>query len=769
MTIRSRFLRKRISLLLLCGAGIFSTASSAGLPGEHLLTERWRYLFSSHSALSNPAFINEENYFSLRFLFASTLQEFYKHELSATMPLGLYQSAGVSWFTQSAGTYDGTIVDPVTGDIVPSGTAITDQDNFFLLTYANNFWNRFTIGANINISHQIIPSGDNEVRMGFGADVGLTYKAIRNPVIGNHMLGVSTTNLLSIIPSSEENYSTALRFSLISDYWERHIESGIDFVIKDIISDAGVFDGGAKLTEWDATARIGFWLLRMANIYALTGLTNYSEGIDYIGFGVGFNTPSFTGGRDLQAIYQFINIFEGEATQHTVYLRSDIGLHREERYARKMARLISLAPNQLYDQARALYYGGNYWDANILFMRIKVEYPDFGPNDWVSYYMASCFEKLDMQNISESTYTKAIEEYRRSVTVPFNDLGLMRLAYRRNDDNTVRKQFEELNKLGVPDSLKFHAHYLKGQVALQQGNYTRARQLFTAIPDDHPDFIYANHSAAVANMLTDNIQGAISDLENSVQATAQDDAQQEIINRSYVFLGYLFYEDLSVEGALARAVTALRLVPRTSTYYVDALLGLGWTGLKARQWSDCTNAGRELVRVSTHPVIQAEGLLLQSYAMMMQRNYAQAAGILGEASGLLDRYQRPSEAELNRQKAEYEETRRRYNQFGNHVGELGNTRHSTIVLAQFDSLHTHQRAFERDIDQYKKFVHDFQRRSFFARSFQEVKDDVEYAWARAQRSAGTRRADQADQAALEEQRRIEQELEELRRQLEQAE
>ena len=53
----------------------------------------------------------------------------------------------------------------------------------------------------------------------------------------------------------------------------------------------------------------------------------------------------------------------------------------------------------------------------------------------------------------------------------------------------------------------------------------------------------------------------VASLENCVSAEVKDPAGKEIVNRSLVMLGYIFYED----NALSKAVSALRMVPSQVT------------------------------------------------------------------------------------------------------------------------------------------------------------------------------------------------------------
>jgi tetratricopeptide (TPR) repeat protein len=314
----------------------------------------------------------------------------------------------------------------------------------------------------------------------------------------------------------------------------------------------------------------------------------------------------------------------------------------------------------------------------------------------------------------------------------------MRVFYRSGDFSAVQSQFDELNALGVPDSIKYHAYYIMGQTNIQRGDYQAARQMFTMIPENHPDYVFAYHAAAVANAMADNLQGAIADLEFVIQIKPKNKAQEEAINRSYVFLGFLYYEELSTtEGALARAVTALRKVPKNSYYYQDALLGLGWTALKARQWPDCMNAGKELANTATDPVLQSEGSLLQAYAQAMQKNYSQAVSLLEEASKKLASYTGPSESDLAANRNEYENTRGEYENMGVRIDELGQARQSSVVQTSIDSLQSPQSKSKAAIDQHFKFEDEFKRKSFFSRNREQVKEDIDFAMARFARYAGS--------------------------------
>jgi tetratricopeptide (TPR) repeat protein len=758
--VRRFYRRLFIVFSLIFSASTLVTLFADGLPGEYLATQRWRFLFSSESPVSNPALINEANYLSLRYALSKSMNEFLMQEIGFVYPLGLYQSFGLTAILKGVDAYPAT--KGAEDDFALTGDNINDQQYFFMGSYAWNFWSRLTLGANVNLS--MYPFNNNS--MGFGFDAGMTYRLLNNPVIGSHLLGVSLQNAMTKFTNSEEKYPRNLRVSLNSTYWEKRIVSGFDFALKDIAVDNDEYipDSTAK-TEWDLNAKLGFWILRLANLYGVASLAD--DGLEAWGFAVGFNIPSVNNGRDVSLLFQYLTLPENDFGSYTLYAKGDIGKHREEVYARKMAKMANVSPNNLYLKALEMYSQGNYWDAFFLFSQLFVEFPDFFKNDWVSYFLSSCQENLDMRTTAEEAYKKTKSQFSRSAVIPYVDLGMMRGYYRDGDIQGVNKQFNELNKLGVPDSIKFHGYYIMGETEMKQGNNTKAKQLFEMIPENHPDYVYAQHSGAIIAAATNNIENAVLHLENCIQAQVTTNGQKEIVNRSYVFLGYIFYEELTKEeGTLAKAVTALRMVPKTSFYYTDALLGLGWTGLKARQWNDCLSASQELASIAKNTVVKAEGTLLQAYSNMMQKNYGPAVALLSGISTELENYKVNQESELATKKQEYNEVRGQYTDLAKSAYDLVTTRQSSLVEKQIDSLHVLQKQYKDQINSYVSYTDNYNRMSFFNRSYDAVKEDIDYALAKAQKYSGTSKSVKETGKINKETNKIDDELERLKKELE---
>jgi len=429
------------------------------------------------------------------------------------------------------------------------------------------------------------------------------------------------------------------------------------------------------------------------------------------------------------------------------------------------ARRATVVYNNLYTQACELYFNGKYYNAYRIFSRIAAEYPGFFRQDMVSYYQGACLEGMDMRQSAVIAFKRTKEKHAFSAAERMAALGLMRVFYRNGDFAAVQSQFEELNALRAPDSIKYHAFYIMGQTNMQRGDYREALRFFTMIPDSHPDYVFARHAAAVANAMTENYEGAIEDLELAIQVKPDNKAQEEAVNRSYLFLGFLYYED-STEGALAMVVTALRKVPQNSYYYQDALLGLGWTGLKAQQWGDCFRAGEELAKTATDPVLQSEGNLLQAYAQAMQKNYSQAVSILEEAGKRLSSYSGPSEAELAADRNEYKTVRSDYEIMGVRLDELGRSRKSSVAQALMDNLQDSQSKGKASIDRHLKYEDEYKRSAFFRRNMEQTKEDIDFAVAKFSMYAA--KASGAKDAVKQGGEAIDNEIEKLKKELEKA-
>ena len=258
------------------------------------------------------------------------------------------------------------------------------------------------------------------------------------------------------------------------------------------------------------------------------------------------------------------------------------------------------------------------------------------------------------------------------------------------------------------------------------------------------------------------LAGAVAALENAIQAEVRTPQQREMVNRSLLFMGFMFYE----EQSLSKAVTALRSVPESSYYYEDALLGLAWSAVRARQWQDCLSSAQTLTKTTQRPILRCEGQLLQAYAYLMRKEYSPALMVLSDAARSVARLSPPSEDSLEIRKQKYASDRLVNEGIGTSAYDLAFAAQSETVRRMIDSLYTRQVQTRSAIDDFLRYEDEFGRNGFFARNLTDLRADVEYALAAAEKISGESTNVRQTKDALEKGVEIDKEIQKIREEME---
>jgi len=775
-SIRKTLARFAASAMIVVAAA--STAFGDGLPGEYYITQRWRDLFAPYSPASNPALLTEENYVAVRGIWSPSLgNAFFLYETGAVVPMGLYQSVGFTVLgVTSNEPIRGARWDEGTNQIVFMSEEYYDNHMLLMASYAINPFNKLSFGANVN--YYRTPNFGDAIQ-GLALDVGATYRLANHPVFGEHIVGFNLQNAISpnifSRPEGESitwsTQSINAKVNWLGYMFDRQINAGIDFDLKDFTSQAANFagqvvidddgnptwaPGGSRKIEFDFSGRVGFWLMRMLNVYGHFGTGHW-------GISGGMNVPSIFGGRDFQAAYQYTNITDDRASfTHTIYFRGQFGPHREEVFARRMARQVQLGPGRLYNQMLSEHYAGNFWNSFFLGGRILTEFPDFFRNDFVMLYMSMNMEGMDMREGAAEGFNQVLDDFPRSPIVPHARLGLLRIAYRDGDFATVTNLYNQINVPTTADSIRQAAAYYQAEVLLTQNRVMEAIQLFDMIPPGHYDYVFAQHSIAVAYAINGNMQRAIEHLDNAVQAPARNADQRSAVERSYLLMAFLYLEGGLPGGqSLSRAVAALRAIPAASPHRAEALLGQAWVALQAANRNDVLSAARALQAATRDPILLSEADLLIGYMEMAERRLPQAITALESAQTRLDAFVAPTDREVKDREGQYRDDRSRYNETATRARELAGISQSSYVISLIDSLAPVQRQGEASVRSFGRFMDEHESALFFGREHSRVADDVMFALAKAREiqgaAAGARSAERLENID-DEMRRLQEQL-----------
>lgn len=734
-----------------------------GLPGEYLLSERWRALFSTVSPLNNPANLAEQNYSSLRgvtTLAADDVANLW--ELGLVVPLGLYHTAGLTWVSESgkpieSGEFEGD-------NFVFSDERKRNINSQYMFSYALHLWRGLVAGANFNLLTQ--SNFGEETDLNIGLDLGFSYRLLYHQFWGQHSVGVMYRNLP--IPQlgslNRVEYSPLLKAAYNASFFHKALELDVQFNLKDFTADPQEFLQGERDHEWDVLVGGSCWFLKYAGIKGYIEIDK-RRSVESFGLAGAFNLPHVNRGKDLSFTYQYRDEMKSSLMgTHSVYLKTDFGKHREEIYAKRIGRDASISANSLYNKAMKLYYRGEYWEAYFIYGRILSEFPDFYKNDLVMYHAGSCLEELDMREQAIMAYESTKGFFPLSNIVPNADLGLMRVHYRQDRIDQVRNLYVELNKPGVNDSIRMHGSYLLGQAQMRTGEFRAAAYQFEMVNDTHPDYILAQLSLAACHAsLNSGMHLVMSSLENCINSKAVTPAQKEGYNRACLLLGYAFYE----EGSLAKAVTALRMVEKGSVYYDEAQLGLGWSAVKARQWSDCIRAGQHLKGSQTDFALRSEGALIESYGHMMEKSYDKVIDILTPALEEVSKYRTVSYDSIQSRTDSYNMNRLQYGELAIEVVRLAG-RGGMVEDRSIQNLRENCAEVKEGIDAHYRFMDRYNRSVFFARSVPDIREDMEYALAKAHKLNNSSELLESNQKMNDREEELNEQIRKLQREAEEA-
>ncbi|NLE00567.1 MAG: hypothetical protein GX640_11900, partial [Fibrobacter sp.] len=453
------WLKRTFFVLFTC---IIGNVAADGLPGEYILSDRWRTLFKYNSPLTNPALIMEQFYSSIRGTASISPDDVSNlWEAGVIVPLGFYHTAGFTVIAENGKSVENW-------NIQNENVTTSKNSNYlFVGSYAINPWKKLCLGININGAYQ--GNFGDAPSFAIGVDLGVTYRLLLHPALGFHLVGLTFQNMISPQLSLYEPmpYSSKLKAYYHARMLRNRLDLDLQFDLTDFNSPSELFSGNQKQLEWNLGIQAGLWLLPFM---AIRGFTDFGDRttIEYWGLACELNVPQLNNARDFSFVYQFRNGIKTDVGgSQSIYFKMDVGKNREEFKVRKIARMVSLGANELYNKALKLYFRDDFWGAYFVFIRLLNEFPDFFKNDIASYYAGSCVEAMDMQDEALKIYQDSKNHYPLSSITPLTDLALMRIYFRKGAYEELSSQFAELNRMNVSDSIRAHGCYIMGQAEMQ--------------------------------------------------------------------------------------------------------------------------------------------------------------------------------------------------------------------------------------------------------------------------------------------------------------
>jgi hypothetical protein len=153
----------------------------------------------------------------------------------------------------------------------------------------------------------------------------------------------------------------------------------------------------------------------------------------------------------------------------------------------------------------------------------------------------------------------------------------------------------------------------------------------------------------------------------------------------------------------------------------------------------------------------------------MQRNYQAAYDILKPLTDDITRFVSPAPDSLARRRQQYQLDRTSYDHLAGEASRYSIQEPSSVVLATADSLHVEQKDMHKMLRAFEKYEDEFHRRTFFARSIAQVRDDAEYAVAVAGKLRTKQQEAEVGKKLMEKTEDIDDEIKKLEQEMQQLE
>jgi tetratricopeptide (TPR) repeat protein len=710
-------------------------------------------------------------------------------QASFLYPIRLNQTVGLSLLFLASSIEETEVKGT---NINPTGRNIWFGDWWFVGHYAVRLKPWLMIGANPKLLLQ--NQFGRGVAPGFALDAGLYLNPFDHYRFGDLGFSLSFQDLIPAtsqwkgskkdtsvigIPSTTKQLMTTrfragLRYSLFNDRFVADGEVVVDNILIDLWSnfltyanDSGTDTSGTinRIAKYkDKVGRFGGHLRYefIPQVWLKAGWAN--NNIPYVGVGVNFIYP----------LPEMINYIRADV--HVGYsvespekglslmtkIASDFGYTREQRESRRLYNLLILAPMNAYLEAMRLYSEKRFWEAGFAFGKVLSLYPNFHLNDRATFYLGNCYRFMRMNDISRSVYKEGLSEYTTS-DVRANFLyGLEELDYREGNYDNALKNHSFITNLYGEHEIRPDADYLAAQIHFLRKNFTAAEMLLNGIKPKDSVYMYAQYTLAVVNVDNNKSKSAIQNLSTIIADTATDPGILLLQDAANNKLGQLYFEEVE----LRKAVEAFSQVPDGSPYGEEALMGIAWSWIKVNRPEEALKTINQLLMSHAESPLVPEAYLVKGYALMLvQRNQ--------EAKTALEQCLVSCKTDF----ASPEQLRARKSKFDQYILQFAPTEEKikkNALRKPTDKTIAERADFKTEFDKFAKEARDFfefslkveSSKEFFRRKDQ-VLLDADYALAKVTKILGLSKESKIIDKTIEQAGDIDDEIEKLKKQLEQ--
>jgi TolA-binding protein len=780
-------------VLLLAGTESFA-AGNGGYDAPYFQADFTQDLTEWSSALVNPALLYRVNQVHIDILSLYRWSMFdedalgYQH-LGIMVPVRRNQTIGATLLFGGETIKETEIGTKDEGEVIKYLGSSRFQDIWLIGSYGIRILPWAMLGSNVKYRIQN-RYGEMQYANFPGLDFGIYLNPMDHYRFGD--IGFSLC-IQDVVPSqikwdkevevTNNRFRAGIRYSLFNDNLVGDVEYISDNLLGSIYESLGwdeyvdMFKGkdasGNVVGQNPVANHIGAHLKYMfiPSIWLKAGWTN--NNIPYIGFNYNLiytlpeminylNVDAHLGYSFIENFYTNSNNRDERGFSGVFKVSTDFGPTREQRESKRLYDQLVLAPNDAYSEAMRLYLAGKYLEASYAFGKVISLFPNFHLNDQATWYLGNTYRFLYMNDVARQVYKDALEEYTTSEMRSKYLYGFQSLDYREGKYDDALKNHAFITNLYGDSDIKPDADYLAGQIHFLRKNYNVAEQLLSGIKEGDPSYLYSQYTLAIINIENNKEQAALQNLTNIIKDTTQEASDQSLQDAANLKMGHLYFE---MGDKLKLAVESYQRVSDGSSYGDEALLGTSWAWIKVNQPDVSLQTVEKLIGNYPESPLIPESFLVKGYALMLRKRYPEAVAALEQCVATAKRTF-ITEDDLKTRTSEFDQYVTKFTPFEERMKKNALRKPTNKTLEERPEL-------QREFEKYAKENKDYFKYTLLAKSHgrffmrkDQIITDAEYALAKATRMAGSRAQDKTIEKSKNEENKIDQKLEDLKKQLE---
>ena len=783
-------------VLLLAGTESFAGDGSGigGYDAPYFQADFTQDLTEWSSALVNPALLYRVNQVHIDFL------ALYRWSMFDDDALG-YQHLGMMVPVRRNQTIGGTLL---FGGQKILKTSIGESGTGYRTNYEGNsrFQDLWLIGSygirilpwamlGTNLKYRIQNQFGKMKYASFpGLDLGFYFNPMDHYRFGD--VGFSLC-IQDLIPSqikwqnapeiTTSRFRAGIRYALFNDNLVGDVEYVSDNLLGSMYENLGwkeyvnMFKGNdtsnTLVGENPTQGRLGVHMKYMfiPSIWLKMGWTN--NNIPYFGFNYNLiytlpeminylNVDAHLGYSFIETLYANGNKKDERGFSGVFKISTDFGPTREQRESKRLYDQLVLAPNDAYSEAMRLYLAGKYMEASYAFGKVISLFPNFHLNDRATWYLGNCYRFLYMNDIAREVYKDALEEFTTSEMRSKYLYGFQSLDYREGKYDDALKNHAFITNLYTDSDIKPDADYLAGQIHFLRKNYNVAEQILSGIKEGDPSYLYSQYTLAIINVENNKDQAALQNLSNIIKDTTQEASDQSLQDAANLKMGHLYFE---MGDKLKLAVEAYQRVSDGSRYGDEALLGTSWAWIKVNQANVALQTVEKLIGTFPETSLIPEAFLVKGYTFMLLKRFPEAVAALEQCVATAKR-SFITEDDLKSRTSDFDQYVTKFSPFEEKIKKNALRKPTNKTLEERPELQKEFEKYAKESKEYFNYTLLAKSHTRFFMRKEQIVTDAEYALAKATRMANTRSNIETIQKQQKQENKIEEQLDKLKRDLE---